>query len=237
MTRPAPPLALVVLLAAGCGDGPDPGPADPGGRAADGSPSPAGRAEMLREMRAGLPLERLVAALDPADPRLAAAFAALAETREVAAHRLRGADENVVYVDPAGRREAVYDAAGDLVTDYNAGSYNYFPAAADPPRHFTFDTLPWLAFGASRDDPTAPAERADAFARDLAAGAARAAGPGAGPVGRPDLAVPGTAEAAAVLLAAADRGGVPDFLAAAPPPADVPKFAAGLRAALGFAGP
>ena len=217
--------AALFVPAVGC----DPAPE------ADGGLTAAGRSVILRDLRGAFPLAEIARDVDPADGRAPAIAAALANAREVAAHRLRGADGNSVYLHPDGHREAVYDAAGELVRDgINDESYNYFHPSGDSLRHFTFDALPWLAFGNSPDDPTTPGERAGAFAADLAAGVDRA-GRGADPPARPDLGVDGAGEAVAVLAAAADRGGVPDFFTAAPSAERTARFAAGLREVLGAA--
>ena len=99
--------AALFVPAVGC----DPAPE------ADGGLTAAGRSVILRDLRGAFPLAEIVRDFDPADGRAPAIAAALASAREVAAHRLRGADGNTVYLHPDGHREAVYDAAGDLVRD------------------------------------------------------------------------------------------------------------------------
>ncbi len=117
--------------------------------------------------------------LDPAalaDPdtrvKLAFVYAALAKSREVHVHQMRGALGNKVFVSPDGHHEAVYDEHGKLVTDcVNMPSYNYFPADREPLEHFLFDMLPWIEFGNCMTDPTSQSERITAYLQDFRNGA------------------------------------------------------------------
>jgi hypothetical protein len=94
----------------------------------------------------------------------------LKHTPEIGVHRMRGATQNTVYIFPPGHREAVYDKDGKLVRDgMNEGSYNYYPYD-QPLNHFTYDTLPWLVWGASKKDPTSRNERIVAYVEDLGRG-------------------------------------------------------------------
>jgi hypothetical protein len=114
------------------------------------------------------------AALTDPDTRIKLAFlyAALANTREVHIHQMRGASKNRVFVSPDGHHEAVYDEQGKLVTDCaNKASYNFFPFDREPLEHFLFDMLPWIDWGNCRLDPTTPAERIDAYLQDFRNGA------------------------------------------------------------------
>ena len=76
----------------------------------------------------------------------------LKNTYENNIHKMRGETENRVYTNNDGR-EAVFDKDGNLVTNYNKGSYNY--ASYDTPiAKFLLDIAPWLQLGNARDDPT-----------------------------------------------------------------------------------
>jgi hypothetical protein len=90
----------------------------------------------------------------------------LKNTYENNIHKMRGENENRVYVNEDGR-EAVYDKNGNLVTNsYNQGSYNY--GSYDEPIHkFLVDIAPWLQWGNTRDDPTSFDERLYYYTYDL----------------------------------------------------------------------
>jgi len=91
----------------------------------------------------------------------------LSNTPENNIHKMRGEEDNVVYVNPDGR-EAVYDKDGNLVTNsYNQGSYNFYPADEEPIKHFIADTAPWLLWGNTEDDPTSSEERLYYYTLDL----------------------------------------------------------------------
>jgi len=122
------------------------------------------------------------AALADADTRVKLAFVytALAKTRELHNHQMRGATKNTVYVSPDGQHEAVVDEHGKLVTEcVNMASCNYFAADRQPLEHFMFDMLPWIERGNCPDDPTSRAERVDAYLKDFRDGAMRAFNGGA----------------------------------------------------------
>jgi len=65
---------------------------------------------------------------------------------------------NTKYKSPDGHQEAVFDANGQPVTDAaNAGSYNYGPSGhglSGDAHHVISDTIPYVVFGNSPDDPT-----------------------------------------------------------------------------------
>jgi hypothetical protein len=83
-------------------------------------------------------------------------------------HNLNGASGNEVYEHKDGHKEAVYDSNGDLVKDgINDASYNYHDRTKEPLRHFSFDTHPWIIWGASKKDTTSPQERITGLANDL----------------------------------------------------------------------
>jgi len=72
------------------------------------------------------------------------------------------AGENVKYVSPDGKREAIYDSNGILVTsDEDVGTYNYIPSGNvfESVGHFFVDILPWIIWGNSEKDPTLPGDR------------------------------------------------------------------------------
>lgn len=154
------------------------------------------------------------------DSSILAIVTILSNSYEVETHRMRGASENKVYVSKDGKKEAVYDANGNLVKDgINDGSYNYFHAQRDPLRHLTFDIAPWLLLGQSRNDPTTREERVHEHAADIFAGLARARenyGKAVNPTAI-DLKQPGTAEAIALFLVAIENGGADELLEAVDP--------------------
>lgn len=89
----------------------------------------------------------------------------LKHTYENSIHKMRGESENKIYVNDDGR-ELVYDADGNLVTNYNRGTYNY--ASYDKPvDKFLLDFLPWILLGVSKDDPTSFEERLYYYCTDL----------------------------------------------------------------------
>ncbi len=95
----------------------------------------------------------------------------LSNTTEIAAHNLKGASGNIVYISEDGHKEAVYDSKGQLVTDpTNMGSYNYYYYKEHPFRHFFFDTAPWILWGNSEADTSTVGERIAAFSKDFSAG-------------------------------------------------------------------
>lgn len=103
---------------------------------------------------------------------------------ETAQHNMRGASGNVVCIHVDGHQEAVFDAAGKLVTDdANKASYNYGDPGRQPLRHFLLDTVPWIILGNTRNDPTTFGERFGTWTRDLKDGAKVAFG--LAPVRRP----------------------------------------------------
>lgn len=99
----------------------------------------------------------------------------LSKTTEVYIHRMRGADDNQVYLHKDGHSEAVFDVNEELVKDgLNDGSYNYFHPSDQPLRHFFFDIHPWITWGMSDHDPTDEKERIRAYLADLEGGIRRA---------------------------------------------------------------
>lgn len=71
---------------------------------------------------------------------------------------------NNKYVSTNGHYEAVYDADGNAVTSGpNIGTYNYYDYNSDPVKHVLYDILPWVASGASADDPSTRGERISAL--------------------------------------------------------------------------
>lgn len=81
-------------------------------------------------------------------------------------HKMRGEEENQVYVKDSGE-EAVFDAEGNLVTNaWNKGSYNY-GNYDEPIQKFELDIWPWLIWGNAREDPTSFAERFYYYLMDL----------------------------------------------------------------------
>jgi hypothetical protein len=92
----------------------------------------------------------------------------LRNTYEINTHKMRGENENQVYIDNEGHQEAVYDKNGNLVTNsYNQGSYNYASVEDEPIQHFLLDIAPWLKWGNTRDDPTSFEERLYYYTYDL----------------------------------------------------------------------
>jgi RHS repeat-associated protein len=62
---------------------------------------------------------------------------------------------NIKYVSPDGKREAIYDYNGNMVTDpRDIGTYNFSPSGSilGSIGHFCFDMLPWLLFGNNDED-------------------------------------------------------------------------------------
>lgn len=103
----------------------------------------------------------------PDQDRVNIIFYILQNTQEVSIHQMRGETENVVYVADDGR-EAVYDGAGNLVTNsYNKGSYNLYDYTKEPIKKFMMDTLPWLELGNDPSDPTTKIERLYYYTYDL----------------------------------------------------------------------
>ena len=87
---------------------------------------------------------------------------------ELNRHRMRGEEGNTVYYKENDGAEVVFDKDGNLVTNsYNKGSYNYYIATEDPIKHFLYDSLPHLALGNAREDPTSILERTFYFSLDL----------------------------------------------------------------------
>ncbi len=103
----------------------------------------------------------------PSNYQLSVIHFILQHTEEVNIHQMRGESDNTVYLKKDGHSEAVFDKSGKLVTNYNAGSYNYYSYKENPIKHFSYDILPWLAWGSTRDDPTSYKERLFAYSLDL----------------------------------------------------------------------
>jgi len=118
------------------------------------------------------PLDAAALADPDTQVKLAFVYAALANSREVHVHQMRGAVANKIFVSPDGHSEAVYDEHGKLVTDcVNMASYNYFRPDREPLEHFIVDTLPWIESGNCMTDPTSRTERINAYLRDFRNGA------------------------------------------------------------------
>ena len=95
----------------------------------------------------------------------------LQNTSEHYIHNLNGATGNKVYFHVDGHKEAVYDPSGKLVQDgINDGSYNYYDRKKEPLKHFSFDTHPWIIWGASKKDVTSQQERIFGLVSDIELG-------------------------------------------------------------------
>lgn len=95
-------------------------------------------------------------------------YSMLQKTSEHYIHNLNGATANQVYFHKDGHKEAVYDHSGKLVQDgVNDGSYNYYDRRKEPLKHFSFDTHPWIMWGASEKDPTSQRERIYGLVSDI----------------------------------------------------------------------
>jgi hypothetical protein len=90
----------------------------------------------------------------------------LKNTYENNIHKMRGETENEVYVREDGR-EAVFDKDGNLVTNYNSGSFNYYSNETEPVKKFIFDIAPWILWGNTKEDPTTFDERLYYYTFDL----------------------------------------------------------------------
>ena len=72
--------------------------------------------------------------------------------------------DNVKYVSPDGRYEAIYDVNNKLVTDpRDVGTYNFVSPNEDAFGHFVKDVIPWIQHGNSPDDSTEWWQRALSF--------------------------------------------------------------------------
>lgn len=110
--------------------------------------------------------------LVPSDHKLKVIKYILSNTTEVNIHRMRGENENKVFIkedpDSTGCFEAVYNEEGELVTNtYNQASYNFYCYDEYPIKHFNADILPWLLWGNTEDDPTSFNERMYYYTLDL----------------------------------------------------------------------
>ncbi len=91
----------------------------------------------------------------------------LQHTYENNIHKMRGEEDNQVFVHEDGR-EAVFDKDGNLVTNsYNSGSFNYYSNETEPIKKFAGDIAPWIKWGNTRDDPTSFHERLYYYTWDL----------------------------------------------------------------------
>lgn len=76
----------------------------------------------------------------------------------------KSSTENIKYVDPTGKFEAVYNNAGQLITNpLDMGSYNFSPSDISKLRHAKDDVLPWLIYGNTPDDPSTIRQRSAAI--------------------------------------------------------------------------
>ena len=100
------------------------------------------------------------------DDRLSAINFILKNTYENNIHKMRGEENNQIFVKNTGE-EAVFDKDGKLVTnDWNRGSFNY--GNYDKPiQKFELDIWPWLIWGNTREDPTTFEERFYYYIMDL----------------------------------------------------------------------
>ena len=72
--------------------------------------------------------------------------------------------DNVKYVSPDGKYEAIYDVNNKLVTDpRDVGTYNFVSPNVDPFGHFIKDVVPWIQYGNSPYDSTEWWQRALSF--------------------------------------------------------------------------
>jgi len=72
--------------------------------------------------------------------------------------------DNVKYVSPDGKYEAIYDVNNKLVTDpRDVGTYNFISPNEDPFGHFIKDVIPWIQHGNSPNDSTEWWQRALSF--------------------------------------------------------------------------
>jgi hypothetical protein len=154
--------------------------------------------------------------------KVAFLYHVLANTHEVNIHQMNGEIHNEVYVANDGHGEVVFrfqidehgnkiDGTGTTLTDHpNQGTYNYFHPSNEPLRHFTYDSLPWLDWGAIRNDPTTIEQRVHAYVLDFSTGL-QAAYANQSSTTLPSgftLSEKGQSQAMAFLFSAMDRGGV-----------------------------
>lgn len=100
------------------------------------------------------------------DDRLSAINFILKNTFENNIHKMRGEEDNQVFVKESGE-EAVFDKDGNLVTNaWNRGSFN-FGNYEKPIKKFELDIWPWLIWGNTREDPTTFEERFFYYMMDL----------------------------------------------------------------------
>ena len=72
--------------------------------------------------------------------------------------------DNVKYVSPDGKYEAIYDVKNKLVTDpRDVGTYNFISPNENPFGHFIKDVIPWIQHGNSPNDSTEWWQRALSF--------------------------------------------------------------------------
>lgn len=160
----------------------------------------------------------------------------LKHTYEVRIHQMRGANGNQVFVHKDGHEEYVFDANRQPVQDgMNDGSYNYYPQQTEPLLHFMYDTLPWITWGSSKQDPTTKPERLKYYLEDLQAGMVRAREASIEPL---DMNTLSTAKryALAIFMRAIEdgkAGAIYDYLSSAPenPQASPGNFYEGLNKA------
>ncbi len=91
----------------------------------------------------------------------------LKNTYELNIHKMRGEENNSVYLHKDGHKEVVYDENGDLVTNYNQGSFNFYSYSKEPIAHYMADIYPWLKWGSFEGDPTSYEERLFYYTLDL----------------------------------------------------------------------
>lgn len=77
------------------------------------------------------------------------------------AHQFTNDDnDNIKYVSPDGKQEAVYDKKGNMIKNaLDMGSYNYCPSEKSYYGHFKYDIMPWIMYGNAADDPSTVGQR------------------------------------------------------------------------------
>lgn len=103
----------------------------------------------------------------PNQQRINIIYYILQNTKENSIHQMRGETDNILLVNDNGG-EAVYNGVtGELVTNFNKGSRNYYNYIEEPIKKFLFDSLQWLKWGVATDDPTSEMERLYYYTMDV----------------------------------------------------------------------